>query len=244
MDIRYKILIYCLFASFCIFFTSCKEDRCLKNTGNIVTERREIEPFNKIQVDSYLQVEIVPDSVYFIEIIGGKNLLKHTQTEIIDSTLIIRDENMCHWLRNFNKERKVKIHTKKLTEIIQNSSSEIIFTDTLHTIQLSIEQLGSGKIDLKINCLALDLIIDSNSDLILAGKINTMTANIRYISKITANAATINTLFMEYASELNCEMNVDKELGINIYSVGNITINGNPEILYKNEYNKGRLTLN
>lgn len=226
-------------------FYSCKEDKCLKNTGKIAVEKRPFSAINQLIIDRFVPVFLIQDSVNYIELEAGKNILKHIKTEITDSTLTISDDNTCNWLRNYDKTKKITIHLKsELSYLKQNSSSDIISLNQLKTSYLNIEQLGDGKIDLDILAETINLKIDSNSDFILKGKVNNFNCHIKYISLFDTENTIINNLAIEYYSELNGKANVINELNATIYSVGNLEVKGNPKSVKITEVKSGKVLLN
>src|SRR5690242_20273176 len=86
----------------CLLLFSCKKESlfdCFKSTGDIVTERRNIGTFTETIIYNNVNVIIVQDSLTYLEINAGENLLPLITTEIRNGKLIIENNNKCNWVR-------------------------------------------------------------------------------------------------------------------------------------------------
>ena len=71
------IRLFFLMISF-IFLLSCKKqsDRyCFKNTGSIIEKNIHLPSFSELDLGPYIHYEIVQDTVNFLEISAGENLI-------------------------------------------------------------------------------------------------------------------------------------------------------------------------
>ena len=96
-----------------IFFISCKkeEDRsCFKTTGSIIDKIIPLGSFSKIHLGPYIQYELIQDTMNFIEISAGENIINFISSDIEDGKLLIENNNKCRFLR-YKKEKVIaKIH--------------------------------------------------------------------------------------------------------------------------------------
>src|SRR3954470_838525 len=107
---------------FCCFvlgmvLASCKKENlfdCFKSTGAIVTERRSIESFTETIIYDNVNVIIVQDSLTYLEVNAGENLLPLINTEIRGGKLIIENNNKCNWVRDFSVPVNVYMHVPHL----------------------------------------------------------------------------------------------------------------------------------
>ena len=69
-----------------IFFISCKkeEDRsCFKTTGSIIDKIIPLGSFTKIDLGPYIQYELIQDTINFIEISAGENIINFIKIRVI-----------------------------------------------------------------------------------------------------------------------------------------------------------------
>ncbi len=117
-------------------FCSCKKDGgvCLSSTGEQQTEMREIASFTKLEISNNVGVEVYPNETSnWVEVIGGKHLLKGIEVKNQGSSLVVKNNNRCNWLRSFKKEITVRIHTKDFSDMMFYGSGDVVFKDTLRT---------------------------------------------------------------------------------------------------------------
>ncbi len=102
-----------LFFTFSLLFISCDKEEawdCIKSTGEITTETRILENFNKIVLYDNINLWMIQDSTAYIEITAGKNLIPKISIEIENGILIIKNENKYNWLRSYKYSIDVYLH--------------------------------------------------------------------------------------------------------------------------------------
>ena len=57
-----------------------------------------------------MEVEFIDTNYYAVEITCGKKILEGVTTNVDDGKLVITDENRCNFVRDYSKERKMKIY--------------------------------------------------------------------------------------------------------------------------------------
>jgi hypothetical protein len=126
---------------------SCKkpENRsCLKSSGEIKSEIRHLGAFLRIRLFENLNYELIKDSVEYVELIGGKNLLNFIQTEVKNEVLTIQDQNTCSFLRSLKTKVLVRIHFRELDNIYYQGSENLRTLDTLQTKYMTYAQKSGG----------------------------------------------------------------------------------------------------
>lgn len=146
-----------IFAAFFVLllFSQCKKENmgdCLKSTGTVVTEFRELEDFNRIEVFDNVNVFIHFGESPNAEIEAGSNLLKSIETEVVGETLYIRNNNKCNWVRSFEVPINIHLTSTNLIEIVARGVGNIETIDTINTDELLVEQWeSSGTVKLRLN---------------------------------------------------------------------------------------------
>src|SRR5688572_19597154 len=111
-----------------VLLTGCAKENafdCVKSTGKIVTETRQLAAFNTIHVKDNLNVTLIPDSVYYAEVLCGENLQANVNTEIKNGELYIENINKCNWVRSYKNPMEVKVHLPKLHSIFHDGFGKI-----------------------------------------------------------------------------------------------------------------------
>ena len=111
-----------------LMFFSCKkaEDRkCWKPVGEIVTEERSLESFDKLELYDGIDYILIQDSLDFLKIEGGKNLINFIETEVEYGLLTIRDNNRCNFIRELPAKIEIEIHYTRVVQVYNESHGTI-----------------------------------------------------------------------------------------------------------------------
>jgi hypothetical protein len=233
-----------------IFFISCKkeEDRsCFKTTGSIIDKIIPLGSFSKIDLGPYIQYELIQDTINFIEISTGENIINFISNDIEDGKLVIENNNKCRFLRYKKEKVTAKIHFTTLNSIFYHGSEPLISKDTLDfpTTSLTIDaNETSGSINLKLKAKAIYFNNPNGfPDIELSGfcdffKIS-ITANGSFSAK---NLFVKDSIYLQYASSLYSELKSSNcKLKAELSGVGNVGYFGIPSGILANYYNSGRL---
>jgi hypothetical protein len=143
-------LIVCLV----IFALSCKkaEDRsCFKGIGDEKSLETMVGTFDTLRLFDDINYQLIPDTVFKVEVIGGENLIKHIEIGQANNSLTIENNNKCNFLRKFDEKVTVKIHVSDLNYIQYEGSEELKSTDTLYASELRLfVRDGAGDVDLTV----------------------------------------------------------------------------------------------
>src|SRR5688572_25398055 len=117
-----------------VLLLGCQKENapdCLKSTGKTETETRPLESFRTLRIFDNLEVTVVADSVHYVEVTAGKNLIGNIETEVKNGELSLRNINKCNWVRSYDKPFKVRVHTRELIDVFHDGdatlSSENVF---------------------------------------------------------------------------------------------------------------------
>lgn len=149
--------------------SSCNKEKtwdCIKTTGEEVIEQRDLASFCKIDIKDGFTVDIVQDSIDFVLVRGGKNILPKIATEVKDEVLYLSNENACNSVRSFKRELVVEVHTKNLQSIYTEGVGEIKSIDTLVFSFLELEAFNA------VGTVSLLLKVDSFSTIIHSGSLD------------------------------------------------------------------------
>lgn len=224
---------------------SCKDDACLKGSGDNTIEKRLFEgEIESLNVNNKLNVVIYPDSLNYLELSGGKNVLNHIESEQNGKELILSDKNECRFLRGFDNNVQLNLHLKSLNRITYSGSGNITMKDSLHTENFYFSsENGAGTIKLLINATDYAEIITINSmcDIHIFGKTNKLNLYNDGTSWIYSKEFESEEASVENRSTGDCVVFVNQNMKYSIKGIGNIQYKGKPEIVVLTKTGKGRL---
>lgn len=216
-----------------LLLTACNReqlDDCFTKTGSDITEERSSDFFNRIELYDNVNLVLMPGDVPFLEIAGGKNLLKAIKTDIKDSTLTIRNTLKCNWVRSFEREITVYATAPGLHEIRYEGSGDVKTEGQIKLDSLDVNIWGgAGSFELDVDITYLKLAMHYGTvDLNVKGKtlITTIFANSYgpfYCSELISNI-----VYIRNSGTNDCYVRPLHILEVEITSVGNIYYYGDP----------------
>lgn len=220
-----------------IWLVSCKKPdnrTCWKGAGELADSVIFVTDFSKITLNENMSFELVQDSINFIEVSGGKNLITFIQiVQESDGSIDIKNLNKCNFLRYKKGKIKVKIHFKNLNYLAYRGTETLNSPDTLHfsNFQFFMND-GAGSIDLKLkvsNSL-LGYVSHGAGDFKITGSANKATFNIMTQGSCdTRNLSIQNSISIVSNANAPCYVNAENAiLKAEITGQGNIYFQGTP----------------
>lgn len=133
------------------------------SNGKTITVRRTLTEFDTLYVNNNIDITLIKSDSNYIEITTGENLIKNIISEVNDSVLHIRNENILNWTRSYDYPLTAKIyHSTNISTIKYNSVGHLytegsLNKDTISRFSLEIID-GSGDIDIEVYCKNLFLV--------------------------------------------------------------------------------------
>lgn len=205
---------------------------CFKGTGKIVIEERPVGFFDGITIDDDINLVILEDTVQYLQIEAGENLLPEICTEVLDGMLYLRNDNVCKYSRSYQKEITVKAHVKELKKIAFAGSARITSGNELSFGYLLMWLDGArGEIDLELTAERFVLEHVSGNGLTrLSGKVDRGIINSKAQGLLDLKELKFNHLKMVSDSYNDASIWVSDTIDITITSLGNVYCRGNPFI--------------
>lgn len=228
------------------FFEGCKKEHCLdcfKGTGDVINEERVIEEFYKISLSDRINLYITQDSINKVVVEGGEHLLPFVVTEVKDGILNIRDDNRCNWVRSFKEDINVYLHCKSIYLIEYTGSGEVRGLNTIHSDTIELNYWGgSGCITLDVECNMVKVHQHTGcGDAELSGK----TGKAYYYNRGTGQARCRNLITSAAEIDSKCTgdsyIYTNHSLAAGVRYIGNVYYAGQPDIIYSEVTERGRL---
>lgn len=145
---------------------------CLKRTGDVITEDREVSFFTSVYVEDNVNVVFTEDpTVTHVTVEGGENILPLIRTEVVDGELRIRNDNKCNFTRRYNIPVTVYIQaTPDLKRITTIGTALVSNTGTCTADSLELVVKSSGDIDFTVNAVYTSIHEQSAGDITLHGQ--------------------------------------------------------------------------
>ncbi|MBO3269190.1 GIN domain-containing protein [Hymenobacter defluvii] len=157
-----------------LLLTACgdgHETDCLKRTGPITTERREVAAFEQIYIHDNVEVILVQDSVTYAEVRTGKNLQEDIELTTSGNQLIINNTSRCNWTRRYDVPREITVHTPSVLDVFQSDQSSLRIPEPFRADRFFYHFLGAGDADLNLDVQYLNMDMYELGDVTLRGTV-------------------------------------------------------------------------
>ena len=226
----------------CLAVSCDKDNKCLKTSGNTITEERLInQPFESIELNNKINLIITQDSITSLKVEAGSNLMPMIYTDIKDNQLIIKSDNKCSFLRSYNKPINVYLSTPNLKKISYKGNGDITSTNALNFPYLTIDaDGGTGSVNLALISEKLDIRQHSGSaDFNLIGFTKEL-----YVYSIGTGwffLDNLNTQSVHVNSNGTGDITVNASniLMVELRYIGNVNYYGNPVLSVTNHSGSG-----
>ena len=210
-----------------MMLSSCggeQKDDCITKLGKVVSEQRDVLPFDKLYVEDRIKVFLVQDSINYghIELNGPSNLLNQIESTVTDNQLRLINTNTCNFIRSFNYDINVYVYIKELTEIHLESIAEVVSNDTININFLNIFHPALSDINLILSGDEVFIRSRNSASTILRGNLRVLKGSIEEISNLDAQYLVCEEVYIDTHSPLDCYINATKGMYLKILNSGNI----------------------
>ena len=210
-----------------MMLSSCggeQKDDCITKLGKVVSEQRDVLPFDKLYVEDRIKVFLVQDSINYghIELNGPSNLLNQIESTVTDNQLRLINTNTCNFIRSFNYDINVYVYVKELTEIHLESIAEVVSNDTININFLNIFHPALSDINLILSGDEVFIRSRNSASTILRGNLRVLKGSIEEISNLDAQYLVCEEVYIDTHSPLDCYINATKGMYLKILNSGNI----------------------
>lgn len=243
-----KVLKVALLLLLFLQVTSCKkpENRsCWKGAGSSISKIIVLPDFQQMEIHQRLKIELIQDSVSYMEVIAGENLVNFIDWKVVDGKLEIWNRNKCPFLRYKNDELTLKIHFSALSKLIYWGSELLTSKDTIQTNHLDV-LMNDGAGDLNLTVLANSInVVNPHgfSNISLGGTCNFLRLDIDGYGRFDARQMQVtDSISLMYASNGISFLSANQvKLKAELSSTGDIWYYGQPSVIEKIRYSSGDL---
>ncbi len=223
---------------------ACKKENrcdCIKRTGTIIIEKRDIQGFDKLYIEDNLTVFLTQDTNFSVKVEGGKNIVPLIKTELNNGTLIIKNNNRCNWTRSYDKPLNVYVSMPVINTITMDGTGKIVGTNTITTDTIDVQVKNSGDIELTVNNKKIISRMHGSGDVTLHGTTIDHFSDIGGAGYLQCeNLFTAYTYLHTYTLGL-CYVRCSNSIDCKIDYKGDVYCYGNPSLVTKKINGSGQL---
>lgn len=131
---------------------------CLKSTGNIITQRRDLTPgFITVTAFDNVDLKLVQDRQTYAEVRSGENLIEDITLTQSGSSLSIANTSTCNWARSYDTPREVTLHLPHITNVFLRGQGNVSTEGEFQQDTVFFHLIGAGDFDLQVKAKLLFL---------------------------------------------------------------------------------------
>lgn len=201
----------------------------LTGSGNIVTQEEAISDFEKVDISSTFEVDIMQGESFSVVIRVDDNLLEHLQVVKQGNTLKIglRD-NRSYTIRNATMQAEVTM--PGLTGVELSGASHGKISGFNFAEDLSIDASGSSSLmgDIEVGDVTVDL--SGSSEAILSGSGQNLTVDVSGSSDLNLSEFPVADVSIDASGASTVTVNVNGRLDVSASGSSNVYYLGNPNL--------------
>ncbi|GAA4087862.1 head GIN domain-containing protein [Mucilaginibacter panaciglaebae] len=212
-----------LFGGIFLMTSSCKTE-CLRGSGHVVTEKRKVADFTKLEISGAYDITLVQDSTLAVSVAADDNLLKEISTDISGGELKIKTgKNICP-----SSGIAVTIGVHDLQEIEASGAVNLNTRGKLVTKNLALKLSGANKLSLELDAANVTTTASGVSELNLKGQASSHVVNLDGGGKVHAFDFIVGNYDLQTSGASEFEINVLHELTVNSSGASSVKYKGNP----------------
>ncbi len=226
-------------------FYSCQktENDCFKRAGELDSFETNLDDFYRIEINNKLNIYVKKDTINKVKVVGNKNLITSVNINIVDSILILGEDNKCNFTRSYSNEINIIVHTTDLKEIFSFGPVNIYSIDTLDFNRLLVRIYGRvAKTELDVNCDHFFMEQwQSTGETFIGGKttfFHILNHGNTYIHAFDLDARYVQ---IEHRSTGDIELSASDKITVDFFDIGNVFYKGEPEIEATNTNSPGKV---
>jgi hypothetical protein len=215
-------------------FVSCnREDApdCFQRAGEMKIVQRDLDDFTSIELNDYIQYELIDTTYYGVIIKAPGNLISDIETNVAEKKLSILNSNKCNFVRSYKNKITIRICAPDFRDIQNYATGNVTSVNVLSGNRFSLENHSAAGVQ-RITVQADTVNLASHtgvSDAILQGDCDVVYLFNQGVGKMDARALVSNYAFVNNSSLNDVYVFSQNYLYGYIQFSGNIYYGGNPE---------------
>lgn len=233
-------------------------EKTVVGSGNIITEERTVDSFNKIHLKGYGDIYLTQGDKQSVQVRSDDNIMPYICTCVKDETLLIaiKDPEAKDCCRHKAppvdiREAEINIYTTipKIKGLFISGDGDLEGENEIKTDTLDLEISGSGDMELDVCADEINLIISGSGDVELdcdvvtlntkitgsgdvelSGQVDTHHIIIEGSGDVEAFELTAKNCKINIPGSGDCDVNVSNQLDINISGSGDVDYMGEPNL--------------
>lgn len=208
-----------------------------RGNGNVIKQERSVPAFKAIRISGAFDIILSQGTTQSIIVEADDNLMSIIKTEVKGEELIIENTKPIHNSRSL----KVYVTFKELKKIDISGAVDLETSGKLTMDELSIDGSGASDSKMELDVKKLDIDCSGGSKLKFSGTATNVTMDVSGAVDIYAYGLLTESFHLDISGAGNAEINVSKELNVEISGAASVHYKGNPSKFVENVSGAGSI---
>ncbi|UOQ99715.1 DUF2807 domain-containing protein [Hymenobacter sp. 5317J-9] len=204
---------------------------CLKSTGAVVTQQRDVEP-GLVTVTAFDNVDLrlVQDTKTYAEVRAGENLISEIVLTRKGNSLEINNTSTCNWTRSYDSPREVTLHLPRITNVFMRGQGNGSTVGEFVQDTVFFHLIGAGDYDLTVRAKQLFLDQYELGDITVRGTTDYMNCTLGGAGRLFAQGITPQSCDVNLTrdSDGDAHVRASQRLGATVAGNGTLYYGGPP----------------
>ncbi|AQG78074.1 head GIN domain-containing protein [Spirosoma montaniterrae] len=208
--------------------TQAQQQETIKGNGQIVTQKRTLGSFGKLNVRVGMRVKITAGDAASAELEGESNILEHVLTDVKNGELTVTFAPN----KSFNQTKGVvvTIHVPKLDQVMVSTGCSVDSDLPIQASTLTATVETGSSLTAPINAKTLKLAVKQGSKANLTGTVADADIELEGAGKLNAEKLTIARADVRLEGASRADIHVTETLSAAADGVSTINYTGNPTV--------------
>jgi len=202
---------------------------CVRGSGNVVTQQREVSGFNRIEIHGRGNLVLTQGDVESVTVEAEDNMITRVNTRVEDGRLLLEMKSALF----VRPTRSVTYHVTvcDLTEIGVLGAGAISSTTPIRVPSLKLGAAGACDVNLDLDVDELNFKVAGAGNLTLRGRADAFNAEVVGASDVEALELLIRNATLRTAGATSITMNVSETLSLEVDGACDIRYAGDAEVI-------------
>ncbi len=207
-----------------------------KGSGNVVTESRDLKPFDRIESSGSFDIEVTVGGEQKITVSFDDNLIELIETRVKANTLRIRTR------KSFSSRRgcRIEITVPELVEVSSSGSGDISVTN-LDTERFEFDLSGSGNFFVEGRTDQMEIHLSGSGDVIAEGQTQDLEIRLSGSGDISTRDLKAEEVYVKISGSGDVKVFAKESFDGTISGSGRIAYYGDPEHTSSRVSGSGRI---
>lgn len=204
---------------------------CLKSTGDIITERREVAAgLTTVTAFDNVDLRLVQDTQTYAEVRAGENLIGDIELARKGNSLEIANTSKCNWARSYDSPREVTLHLPHVTSVFLRGQGNGSTVGEFVQDTIFFHLIGAGDYDLTVRAKQLFLDQYELGDLTVRGSTTELNFTLGGAGRLFAQGLTARRCYfnMTRDSDGSAHVRATDAVGGTVAGNGTLYYGGSP----------------